>query len=329
MKEIKMKKFHIILPVFVVVILIMLTPIIRAEAAEGKPGQTVTVTFSFNDIRGLDGVFSFSDKEIFNDISYSSSFQGVRFNNNKVFYSTTAEEATAGTITVTATIKEDASVGSKCTVTLGDINVTDANTNSVYSGSKSEVVNVVEEPVATKEPAKPTATPASQSGGQNGNQSSNQNSNQNQVQNITEKPGDNQGGNNGGSQSIEVTKQPQNNNSSDNNNSGESSSIEATRTATISPSETPASEIESSKSPDKSIEANAGANAEKNKKDNDSNGKSFWIILLILSIIANLILAGILIWRKVLKNADTGKDTPLVDYDINEDDEPLETEEIE
>ena len=313
-----MKKLHSILPIMVVTIMLLLSPVIQAEAAEGKPGQTVSVTFSFNEIRGLDGVFSFSNEAILENISYSSTFTGVRFNGNKVFYSTTNEGATAGTITVSATIKGDAAVGSSCTITLGDINITDANTNSVYSGSKSEVVSVVKEPVVTKAPVNPTATPASQSGGQN--TTPKPGNNQNLVQNQTQ--------NTNNSQSIEVTKKPQNDDASD-DNSSDKNSIEATRTATISPSETAPSEIISSEAPDEFIEADTDVNSENTKKDNDSNGKSIWLILLIISIIANLILAGILIWRKILKNADTGKDTPLVDYDINEDDEPLESEENE
>ena len=306
-----MKKLHNILPIMVVAMLLLLSPVIKAEAAEGKPGQTVSVSFSFNEIRGLDGVFTFSNEAILENISYSSSFSGVRFNGNKVFYSTTHEGATAGSITVTATIKKDAAVGSTCTITLGDINITDANTNAVYSGSKSEVVSVVKEPVATKAPVTPTATPASQSGGQNGVNS------QNQVQN------------NSGSQSIEVTKKPQNNNNSSSNNNKTDNNIEATREATISPSEVVPSEVISSDKSDDSIETNANVKFEDSNNDKESTGKSSWLILLILSIIVNLILLGILIWRKIIKTADTGKDTPLVDYDINEDDEPLEIEENE
>lgn len=318
-----MKKLHTFLPMMVVACLLMLLPTLKAEAAEGKPGQEITVTFSFNEIRGLDGVFTFSNEGILENISYSSTFSGVRFNGNKVFYSTTNQGATQGSITVTATIKANAAVGSSCTVTLGDINITDTDTNSVYSGSKSEVVNVVAEPVVTKAPVNPTPTPASSSVTPAPTASTGSN-----VQNPVVEPdnNDNQGQSNNSSQSIEVTKAPQSNNNSDNKNS-ESNSIEATRTATTSPSEPATSEIVTSEVPGDTIEVDAVAN--NNKSDKGSGGSSIWLILLIISIIANLILAGILIWRKILKNADTGKDTPLVDYDINEDDEPLEIEESE
>lgn len=317
MKEIKMKKFHMILPVFVVAILIMLAPITKIEAAEGKPGQTVTVTFSFNEIRGLDGEFSFSDEGIFSEINYSSSFQGVRFNNNKVFYSTTAEEATAGTITVTATIKEDAAVGGKCTITLGDINITDANTNSIYSGSKSEVVNVVEEPVVTKAPAKPTATPGSSSQGNN--------QDQNQAQNPGNSQNQSNNNSNNQSQNNAPTEAPAKNNVDNNKSETPSSSNVEVPAATSTPEATGETSPESTEGfdePDDSIEANAGVVKEDKKDNENKSGSKIWLILFLISLLANLLLIGFLLWRKFKKKAEKAlveDDTPIVDYDIDED----------
>lgn len=138
-----MKRFQQILPIIGMTIALMLGCPSQAEAAEGKPGERITVTFTFNDVRGVDGMFAFSNEGLLTDISYSSSFAGARFNNNKVFYSTTEAGAANGTITVTATIRSDAAVGDKCTISLDNINITDAGTNAVYSGSKSEIVTVV------------------------------------------------------------------------------------------------------------------------------------------------------------------------------------------
>lgn len=305
-----MKKLHSILPIMVVAIMLLLSPVIQAEAAEGSPGQTVSVTFSFNEIRGLDGVFSFSNEAILENISYSSTFTGVRFNNNKIFYSTMDADANAGTVTVTATIKKDAAVGSTCTITLGEINITDANTNAVYSGSKSEVVSVVKEPVVTKAPVNPTATPASQS------QGNNQSQNQTQVPSETKVPDQNNVTNQ--SSNPVVTNQPNIENNNTANASGDNAttgnSIESTSIATTSP--IPSEETEDT-TPDESIETNADIKV--NRMDNETTGPNIWLILFIISLLANLILAAVLLWKKLLNNSDRGKDTPLVDYDIDDD----------
>lgn len=117
--------------------------ITTAEAAEGKAGQTVSITFHFSDIRGVDGNFDYSNRDMFSSISYSSTFPGARFNNDKVFYSTTAAGTSDGSITITCKIKSDAAVGDSCVITMKDINLTDGNTNSVKGGTKSEIVTVV------------------------------------------------------------------------------------------------------------------------------------------------------------------------------------------
>lgn len=137
-----MNKFHKILLIMVSAFLVMMMPVCDAEAAGGQPGEKVTVTFTFNDIRGIDGNFTFSNSDLFSEIVYSSSFPETRFNNNKVFYSTTEAGTKSGTISVIVTIKENASAGDSCTITLENINLTDANTNSVSGGSRSETVTV-------------------------------------------------------------------------------------------------------------------------------------------------------------------------------------------
>lgn len=308
-----MKKLHSILPVMVVACLLMLLPLMPAEAAQGKPGQTVTVTFSFNEIRGLDGVFSFSNEAILENISYSSSFQGVRFNNNKLFYSTMDSVAKTGTVTVTATIKEDAAVGSSCTITLGDINITDANTNSVYSGSKSEVVSVVKEPVVTKAPAEPTATPASQSGGE----SSSQNSvtNQGQTQNVVNN------NSSGSSENKTITEAPAQNVVNNNKNtvsSSKNTEIPATSDVVTASAESTEEPVGTTEIPEDSIEANTDILAKDSK---DKTGSNIWLILFLISLLANLLLVGFLLWRKRKKTENTiiEDDTPIVDYDIDED----------
>ena len=183
-----MKKFHKILPVMVLALVVLFASIVRTEAAEGKPGQTVSVSFTFNDVRGIDGNFVFSNRDMFSDVSYSSSFPGARFNNDKIFYSTSSAGTSNGTVTVTATIKSDAAVGSTCTITLDNINITDANTNSVYSGSKSEVVTVVKEPVSNQTQVQISGNDSTQAGNQTSNQSQTQTQSDNQ-QSVTTSSG--------------------------------------------------------------------------------------------------------------------------------------------
>lgn len=316
-----MKKLHTFLPMMVVACLLMLLPTLKAEAAEGKPGQEITVTFSFNEIRGLDGVFTFSNEGILENISYSSTFSGVRFNENKVFYSTTNQGATQGSITVTATIKANAAVGSSCTVTLGDINITDTDTNSVYSGSKSEVVNVVAEPVVTKAPVNPTPTPASSSATAaptTGNSNQNQNSG-NQGQNVVDNSSGNQ------SQNSTPTDTPAQNNVNNNKNTSSttkntevpaaSGSPDATATATEEP-------VTSDGEADEWVEVNTDAYQDKNTDSGKKNGSNIWLILFLISLIINLLVIGFLLWRKYKKNSEDvliKDDTPIVDYDIDED----------
>lgn len=316
-----MKKLHSILPIMVVAIMLILFPVIQAEAAEGKPGQNISVTFSFNEIRGLDGVFTFSNEAILENISYSSTFSGVRFNGNKVFYSTTNEGATAGTITVSATIKGDAAVGSSCTITLGDINITDANTNSVYSGSKSEVVSVVKEPVVTKAPVNPTATPASQSGGQSSNQNNSQNQNSNNTNNQNQNVVDNSS--NVQNSNKTPTEAPAQNNV-DNNKTNTSSSKSTEAPAASSSPEASAEATEEpaghDENPSDSIEANTGVS--KGDDKSEKKGGNIWLILFLISLLINLLVAGLLLWKNFRNKAEdtiVKDDTPIVDYDIDED----------
>lgn len=137
MKEVAKK-----LLVMLIAVLLLSAGVMTAEAAEGKAGQTVSVSFQFNDIRGIDGSFEFTNKEMFSSISYNSTFSGARFNNDKVFYSTTEAGTSSGSITVTCVIAANAAPGSTCVITMSNINLTDGNTNSVKGGTRSERITV-------------------------------------------------------------------------------------------------------------------------------------------------------------------------------------------
>lgn len=298
-----MKKFHRFWHVLLLTFFLMCGTVLITEGAEGAPGQTVSVTFSFDAIRGMDGVFKFSDESILSDISYSSSFSGVRFNNNKVFYSTTIEGASEGTVTVTATIKADAAVGSNCTITLDDINITDADTNSVYSGSKSEVLSVVAKSVTnTASPTEPSQTKAP-AGEDKPAPTDNNASSGNAVDNSV---------------TSNNVSQPQTTASLDNNVDNSQKSTESSTVAPSSESNSVTLKSEESTAPKASEKVLKRADSD-NVEPKKSSG-SIWKILFWVSLLVNILLAGYLLWRHFRKSNDLADDdTPLVDYDIDDD----------
>ena len=65
-----------------------------ASAAEGKQGETVSLYFSFSDVHGIDGEFTFSNRDLFSSVNYvNSSELGGSMANDKVFLYTGQEAA--------------------------------------------------------------------------------------------------------------------------------------------------------------------------------------------------------------------------------------------
>lgn len=162
-----MKKFSKFLLAMVVAVVTLLAPATSVLAAEGKSGETVTVTLSFSDVRSLDGNFTFENKGILSNVSYGSNV-GVQFGNDKAFYYTTAEQGQTVEIYITATLNGNA--GDVAKVYLNNINVSHTGSTSAENiGTKSGVFKIVATPTSTPTPGQestttPTPTPE-QSGG--------------------------------------------------------------------------------------------------------------------------------------------------------------------
>ena len=109
-----MKKFSKFLAIALALTLIFAS-MPAAFAAGTEPGKTVSVSFSFQGIYGVDGTFTFSNPSILSDISYSYSggLNGSINNNVAYFY---GNQATDFTITVTAKVVASAKNGDSCDI---------------------------------------------------------------------------------------------------------------------------------------------------------------------------------------------------------------------
>lgn len=125
-----------------------------ASAAEGKQGETVSLYFSFSDVHGIDGEFTFSNRDLFSSVNYvNSSELGGSMANDKVFLYTGQEASVSGSVVVQATIRSDAKAGESCTVTF-TYETSDENGNMSEWMTSSQTVTVVAAP--TTEPTKPS-----------------------------------------------------------------------------------------------------------------------------------------------------------------------------
>lgn len=125
-----------------------------ASAAEGKQGETVSLYFSFSDVHGIDGEFTFSNRDLFSSVNYvNSSELGGSMANDKVFLYTGQEASVSGSVVVQATIRSDAKAGESCTVTF-TYETSDENGNMSEWMTSSQTVTVVAAP--TTEPTQPS-----------------------------------------------------------------------------------------------------------------------------------------------------------------------------
>ncbi|MBQ3869718.1 MAG: hypothetical protein II777_04150 [Clostridia bacterium] len=86
-------------------------------AIEAEAGKSVTVTFTVEDVYGVDGYFEFSNRSLFKSIKYSYSGKiSGDISNDKIFLYGSNEVDVK--ITVTASIAKNAKVGSSCDIKL-------------------------------------------------------------------------------------------------------------------------------------------------------------------------------------------------------------------
>ena len=115
-----MKRRILILISMIFILLCIFGMGVHAESdalKEGSPGQTVTISFTCKDLVGLDGVLSYTNKDLFSEIDVK--VQGVTaiYNPNTGMvsgYNTTCSNAT---VVVTLVISDNAQVGQTCDIT--------------------------------------------------------------------------------------------------------------------------------------------------------------------------------------------------------------------
>lgn len=135
-----------------VLLVVALVVIMAAPAAyAAQPSETVTATFSFSGIYGIDGTFTFSNPDLLSNISYSTSGMAGSAANNKV-YLYSAEESNVS-IVITAKVSASAADGDSCTITF-NYQTSDENGN-MTAGSTSRTITV-SIPVNPTDPTSPT-----------------------------------------------------------------------------------------------------------------------------------------------------------------------------
>ena len=121
-------------------IILVLTTTPAAFAAGAEPGKTASVSFSFNDIYGVDGTFSYSNASILSNISYSNSGNMAGKVNNDVAYFYNSE-STDFTITINAKVSSSAKSGDTCQITF-TYRTSDANGNMTGWQTMTKTITV-------------------------------------------------------------------------------------------------------------------------------------------------------------------------------------------
>lgn len=129
------KLFAVVLALFLIV-----ASVPTAFAAGTEPGKTASVSFTLNGIYGVDGTFSYSNKSILSDVSYSNSGEMAGKVNNDVAYFYSSNESNF-TITVTAKVASSAKNGDSCQITF-KYRTSDANGNMTEWKTMTKTITV-------------------------------------------------------------------------------------------------------------------------------------------------------------------------------------------
>ncbi len=114
-------------------------------------GEQAVIPFSLDNVYGADGSISYSNRALFTSLTPNPS-DSV---GEKVFFFDGNRPQTIS-FTLTATVKADAAVGSKCTVTFTYLQVEDTMGNGPDGLVKTVTVEVIEKPT----PSSPSSTPS-------------------------------------------------------------------------------------------------------------------------------------------------------------------------
>ena len=134
-----MKRYSKFFAIILAIILVLTTTPV-AFAAGVEPGKKASVSFSFNDIYGVDGTFSYSNASILSNISYSNSGNMAGKVNNDVAYFYNSE-STDFTITINAKVSSSAKSGDTCQITF-KYRTSDANGNMTGWQTMTKTITV-------------------------------------------------------------------------------------------------------------------------------------------------------------------------------------------
>ena len=152
-----MKKFSRIFVVLMALILVA-AMVPAANAAGTAPGEKASVSFTYKDIYGIDGEFSFSNPAIISgDVTYTSNttMSGSVENNQAYFYDSNKADIT---ITVSFTVSASANDGDKCEVSFKYETSDKQGNMSGWDTDKQTVVVEIPEETTTPEQTEPKPT---------------------------------------------------------------------------------------------------------------------------------------------------------------------------
>lgn len=152
-----MKKLSRLLSLVMVAAILLLAMPMTAHGIEVEPGETYTVRFSYSNIYGLDGDFSYSNRDMLSSVSYDTSKSNLGGSiRNDIAYMYGSEEV-SGSIGVVVKVSPNAKPGDSCTITF---TYETSGIDSLSDWKTSSATITVKTPATepSTDPTKPTNT---------------------------------------------------------------------------------------------------------------------------------------------------------------------------
>lgn len=129
----KIIKFLISMIIFVLLLISVMpaTAAVAPAVASGSPGRQVTINFSYSNIAGINGTFSYSNIDIFSDIDISVTGLIGHYNPDTGMIAYYGAKPSDTVITMVLTISPTAKPGDSCDITFEYESTTDGNLPSV------------------------------------------------------------------------------------------------------------------------------------------------------------------------------------------------------
>lgn len=148
-----MKKRRILTALAVLLVMLCVAP----AAYAAQPGETVTMEIPFADVYGIDGTFTYSNREMFQSVTYQveGMTQGNVVDDICFYYS---EGCTSGKVLVTMVLAEDVQDGESCTVQFSYETSDDEGNTAPWQVASFTVTAEVPQPETTVPPTEPPTT---------------------------------------------------------------------------------------------------------------------------------------------------------------------------